>query len=326
MRRRPTVAHAMSIVEGCCECLTWLLYYGNSPIHLIYFTAAPVLPSGLSRFNKETLVYRKLATLIGVACVLIMTATPAHAITWGQFDGNRHPNVGAVVVNDTRYGEQILGCSGTLIAPRIFLTAAHCIVGSIREDPEVTFVGVTFDPQFESDGTVPDHIITGEMIPHPDYRTSTWPLNDIGVIVLDEPVTGVTPGQLPPAQFLDSVKTARGQNTVTFTLVGYGTEILTQGGRRQAPYGTRQFATTRLLEINNARTGDILFTMTNAPGTGGGGCYGDSGGPVFLGTTNVVVGVHILGNGSGMCRGYSGEYRTDSAAARVFLSQFVALP
>jgi V8-like Glu-specific endopeptidase len=271
-------------------------------------------------------VYHKLATLLGIALALVMAATPAHAITWGQVDGNRHPNVGAVVVNDTRFGEQILGCSGTLIAPTIFLTAAHCIVGSIREDPEVTFVGVTFDPQFESDGTVPDHIITGQMIAHPDYRTSTWPLYDIGVIVLDEPVTGVTPAQLPPAQFLDSVKTARGQKTVTFTIVGYGTAILTQGGPHQAPYGTRQFATTHLLEVNNARTGNTLFTMTNAPGTGGGSCYGDSGGPVFLGTTNMLVGVHILGNGTGMCRGFSWEYRLDTAEARAFLSQFVALP
>jgi len=50
---------------------------------------------------------------------------PAAAITYGQPDGNRHPNVGAVIRlrSDGQY--RIL-CSGSLISTTVFLTASHC--------------------------------------------------------------------------------------------------------------------------------------------------------------------------------------------------------
>jgi secreted trypsin-like serine protease len=267
---------------------------------------------------------RTLILLLSLVSLLLLAVTPAHAITWGEVDGDRHPNVGAVVINHDVFGEQIMWCSGTLIAPTVFLTAAHCLV-QINADPDATFLGVTFDSQFEADGTVPDKIFTGTMVVHPGFNPNAFPHdNDFGVILLNENVAGITPAQLPPAGFLDSVGMARGLNTVTFTIVGYGTAVLSQGGRHLAPFGTRQAATVRLTAINSAQTGNTLFQTTNAPGTGGGICDGDSGGPAFLGTTNIVVGINrsVLK----MCRGQQWESRTDSAAARAFLGQFVMLP
>lgn len=67
--------------------------------------------------------------LILVAAMLIASLTaagPAAAITNGTLDGNAHPNVGGLVA-PTQYSDGTwLYCSGTLIAPRVFLTAAHC--------------------------------------------------------------------------------------------------------------------------------------------------------------------------------------------------------
>jgi hypothetical protein len=70
---------------------------------------------------------RKLSVLAGLLLILAVGVLPAAAITFGQPDGNQHPNVGAMIVQEPD-GEYYLYCSGTLIAPDVFLTASHCTV------------------------------------------------------------------------------------------------------------------------------------------------------------------------------------------------------
>ena len=57
----------------------------------------------------------KLVSLL-VVTTAVALAGSALAITFGQLDGNRHPNVGALVFEDED-GERGILCSGTLIAP-----------------------------------------------------------------------------------------------------------------------------------------------------------------------------------------------------------------
>ena len=85
--------------------------------------------------------FRCLATA-GVLGALLVVAGPAKAITNGQPDGNRHPNVGLMVLDFGSGPEPF--CTGTLIAPTYFLTAAHCIAILQQLGGETT--GVTFDP------------------------------------------------------------------------------------------------------------------------------------------------------------------------------------
>ena len=72
------------------------------------------------------------------AVVVLALSSSAGAITNGVPDGNGHPEVGAllapVAFSDGTWAE----CTGTLISPTVFLTAAHC-------DEGLTRVAVTFD-------------------------------------------------------------------------------------------------------------------------------------------------------------------------------------
>jgi hypothetical protein len=77
--------------------------------------------------------------------------------------------------------------------------------------------------------------------------------------------------------------------------------------------GTLNATNTTYLRLSgNAATGD------------GGTCYGDSGGPNFLGNTNIVAAITITGDA--VCRATNVIYRLDTESARSFLSAYVKLP
>jgi hypothetical protein len=79
---------------------------------------------------------------------MLVVASGAGAITYGVPDGNGHPEVGALLAQQAFSDGTWEECSGTLIAPRVFLTAAHC-------DEGVSRVAVTFDSSYvASSGTV----------------------------------------------------------------------------------------------------------------------------------------------------------------------------
>jgi hypothetical protein len=72
-------------------------------------------------------------------------------------------------------------------------------------------------------------------------------------------------------------------------------------------------------------TNKTLLRISMNPSLGNGGtCYGDSGGPNFLGTTDIVAAITITGDA--ICRSTNVDYRMDTASARAFLAGFVALP
>src|SRR3954449_917485 len=104
---------------------------------------------------------RRLVILAAAAATLIL-AGPAGAITNGTADGNAHPNVGGLV-NATQFSDGTwIYCSGTLISPTVFLTAAHCGEG----DPRVR---VTFDSAYQ-DG---DQVYSGTFYADPAYPGPT---------------------------------------------------------------------------------------------------------------------------------------------------------
>ncbi len=236
----------------------------------------------------------------------LMTALPAAAITNGRADGNRHPNVGGLV-SPTQYSDGTwLYCSGTLISPTVFLTAAHC-----GEDGER--VAVTFDPSYQ-DG---DTVYGGTFQADPAYSQRQNDPHDIAVVVLADPITSIAPASLPAAGSLSDL--SRRQR---ITSVGYGAYEVTRGpGGHQFLYDDVRMVATGTL---NATTKSWLRVSMN-PSTGNGGtCYGDSGGPNFLGDTDIVAATTITGDA--ICRATNVDYRLDTASARKFLAQYVTLP
>ncbi len=250
-------------------------------------------------------MYRKLVMVIAIVVLLSIT-TPAQAITNGELDGNRHPNVGGLM-SPTQYSDGTwLYCSGTLISPTVFLTAAHCDEGIAR-------VTVTFDPDYKAG----DQTYTGTWHADPLYDQQQSDPHDLAVVVFDKPIKGIVPAGLPAADSLSKLSGSQ-----QFTSVGYGAyKVTNQPGGHQYLYNdVRMVATGTLNAINPA-----WLRISMNPATGNGGtCYGDSGGPNFLGTTNIIAATTITGDA--ICRSTNVTYRLDTSSARTFLGQFVSLP
>ena len=250
---------------------------------------------------------RKIVLPLTIIAMLLLV-TPAFAITYGQPDGNLHPNVGALV--GTFDGQTYPYCSGTLISPTVFLTAAHCDIGT-------STVYVTFDSTYTSKSK----LYSGTFHSDPLYNQSQNDPHDIAVVVFDKPITNIAPSRLPKAGQLDALSVNQ-----KFTAVGYGgQEPVNQPGGPVIGYlDTREYAVSSLDAVNPAW---LRLSQNQATGDGG-TCYGDSGGPNFLGAgaaeTNIVAGTTITGDS--LCKATNVVYRTDTASARNFLSGFVALP
>jgi hypothetical protein len=75
--------------------------------------------------------------------------------------------------------------------------------------------------------------------------------------------------------------------------------------------------------LNSTNATWLRVSMNPAIGNGG-TCYGDSGGPNFLGASDVIAAITITGDA--ICRSTNVDYRLDTPSARDFLSQYVALP
>ena len=135
--------------------------------------------------------------------------------------------------------------------------------------------------------------------------------------MFDRAIKGITPARLPEAGSLSGLS-----STQTFTSVGYGAYEVTNepGGHRYLYDDVRMVATGTLNAVNKT----WLRISMNASTGNGGTCYGDSGGPNFLGTSDVIAAITITGDA--VCRSTNVDYRLDTESARAFLGQYVTLP
>jgi V8-like Glu-specific endopeptidase len=253
---------------------------------------------------------RKLFAGIVVIAGCLIPAASASAITNGTNDGNGHPEVGMMLAQQVHSDGTWTRCTGTLISSNVFLTAAHC------EIPGVTQVKVTFDSAYVAPGTT----YTGTWHADPAYSGAQSDPHDIAVIVLDSS-PGIAPAQLPAAGSNSNLP-----KNQQFTSVGYGTAAAVNGpGGHTFPIDDVRHVAVGTL---NSITKSWLRISQNSSHGDGGTCYGDSGGPNFLGAgsseTRIVAATTITGDTS--CGSTNVDYRLDTPSARSFLSGYVAVP
>jgi Trypsin len=175
-------------------------------------------------------------------------------------------------------------CSGFLIGPTHFVTAAHCF------DPNGAPIRVTFDQTLSP--------LTSTFVP----ATITATFGDIAVLTV--------PSQPGPYAILGS---SEGVSSVD--VVGYGVGGFLEPKKVPTGFGTRLVATTSVKSAGNQS--DQFLKLLADPG----GCFGDSGGPNFITGTDTVVA--ITTSGLKNCNGISYSERLDTPEALAFLTPFV---
>jgi hypothetical protein len=262
---------------------------------------------------------RKILAL-AAATALVATAT-ASAITFGEPDGNRHPNVGALVAD---WNEESPGpdqfCTGTLVSRTLFLTAAHCMTGW-GDTP----IYVTFSPTYDEGAASPTGLVpVASYVIHEKFAQPGGGADayDIAMVTLATPQSA-TPAQLPTLGLLNTYSQQQ-LRRLTFTAVGYG---LTRTSKKRGPHAFADPAMRLVAQQSFLSLEPTWLTQNMNPSTGSGGtCYGDSGGPHFLGgmTSNLIVSLTVTGDA--MCRASDKTYRLDTYVAQEFLSRFGLVP
>ena len=270
---------------------------------------------------------KKITLAILTALITLVTlSSTVYGIT-GNYQPDSTPYVGVVVLFNNE-GNVIGYCSGVLISSTIILTAGHSTF-------EAASVSVCFDKGPISytiqNGQIilPDtvKIYTGTPITYPEYSLSVlrgpnkgnslYSSSDVGLIVLDQPVTEVTTYAVLPSE-----NRAEGLQTKTnLQVLGYGvqTQITPKNyGVENSWVGTISCnsAQSQLVSGNFAGS-DKYLKLTANPSQGKGGIsFGDSGGPVLYKANDdspmVVLAINAYVTNSN-CAGVTFHTRIDTA-------------
>ncbi|MFC7647476.1 trypsin-like serine protease [Streptosporangium lutulentum] len=240
-------------------------------------------------------------------------ASPAWAITNGSADEIAHPEVGAVLGHKPNPDGTWSYCTGTLISPTVFLTAAHC------GNPGEKNARVSFSSRYKRG----DKVYTGRYVPDKRFKEKR-DLYDMAVVVFSTPIPDITPAKLPTEGMLDRLKADDSLKTSRFTPVGYGALGPVKGthGKEFDYNDTRNQASISFKKLTRA-----WLELSLGSKDDGSTCYGDSGGPNFLegATTDLLVATTISGDDD-TCKSTNFDYRLDTPSARQFLGKFVTLP
>jgi hypothetical protein len=255
----------------------------------------------------------------------LVTSRRAQAITYGFVDSNNtYSNVGAFIVKSPTTGQIFPICSGTMITANVFLTASHC---TIFFQQDLALRG--FTAYVSLDGSIPFGELSSatttlfpvsQVVTNPNYNQAQSDSGDIGALILQSNVPGVTPATLPSCGLLDQLRAQNGLKNAVFTNVGYGVQNRVVGGG--VPFFQDVNPIPRMYSFStfNSLNGGYIRLSQN-PSTGNGGtCFGDSGGPNFTNLNGQQIIAAITITGDSVCRSTNVDYRLDTVSAQGFLA------
>jgi hypothetical protein len=292
----------------------------------------------------------------GVATVgVLLCGSTAFAITNGTQDGSAHPYVGLLEA----YDEDLVPlqvCTGALVSPTVFLTAAHCVLEPAAAHVEVWFaegpivpdidylLALFLDPNFTGscnyspnfDGYPCFGDAGGTPHPHPDAcfgcrnGLPQEVTRDVAVVTLDAPVPASIVSRYAELPSINQVDTLPNKTPIDF--VGYGVQdhVKFPGNLLPKPppffrwsgAGQRMSARGELVSGSFAHSDEFMRISLNGAKGGGGLCFGDSGGPDLLGGTDTVLAVNSYVTNYN-CAGVGYSQRIDVPAVRSWIGGFM---
>jgi len=260
-----------------------------------------------------------------LTATLFLLTTPGHAITYGFVDTNGNfSNTGAFIVKSPSTGQIFPICSGSLITPNVFLTAGHCTSFFTQVlEPDGWTAYASFDGSIPFGGLTSNATnlrAVSAVVTNPNFNRSQSDPGDIGVLILNSNVAGLTPATLPACGLLDQLAKRNGLKSAVFTPVGYGVQNRVVGGG--VPFFQDVNPIPRMFAFSgfNALNPGYLRLSQN-PSTGNGGtCFGDSGGPNFLLVNGQQIIAAITITGDRVCRSTNVDYRLDTSSTQAFFA------
>ena len=236
----------------------------------------------------------------------------------------KYPFVVGLVSNAEPDTYQAQYCGGSLVALQWVLTAGHCVASSYHDDPwEIDVLVGRHDLGNDQEG---ERIGVADIYLHPGYDDETL-ADDVALLRLERAATVGSAVALATAA--DAALFAPG---VLATVAGWGSTLGLPPGTPEYPYELRE---VRLPIVSDgdcaAAYGEdfILPDMICAGDLQFGGvdsCYGDSGGPLFVGGPDGYLLVGTVSGGFGCAEpGQPGLYARTATYAE-WISTVLATP
>jgi len=276
---------------------------------------------------------RALLSLAAAVAMLAVAIAPVAAITKNFEPDPDHTFVGLVAFYNAD-GVFQHRCTGELLAPTVLLTAGHCTdngTGGVNAFARVWFQEkagaeytaangedpVTGYPNKCAAGTLGTLCAESRLMYNYGFDNfAGFPnTHDVGLVILDQPITGLGFGALAAAGALDSLNTAKGTQDKDFRVSGYGISHSAKQGTVAVSYRIRLQAVEQLVNTVAPYNAGYNIQLNGNGDDRGGTCSGDSGGPVFYPqNSNQIVAVTSFGKSNAGCRGDGYYYRTDRQA------------